>query len=169
MSLLHIISTTSYCRQRPFVVSDPCQGLTLILLSLLHPFQPGLVHCAPRKPNPTQQQKTCGKRCTFLRRKEALTQTHPPQNQRPPPPWLHTGEKSCRPKPLHPRINPGGRFLRYGQYTEASLLQHFYNCVRQCYSNVHTSIATSRRRIIAWRRQGTLLLFFFGSDQDELA
>ena len=33
-----------------------------------------------------------------------------------------------------------------------------HNCVQQCYSNVHTSIATLCRRIIAWRRQGTLLL-----------
>ena len=52
----------------------------------------------------------------------------------------------------------GSRFLQYAQYTEANLLQHFYNRMWRCYSNSRTSIATSRRRIIAWRRQGTLLL-----------
>ena len=50
------------------------------------------------------------------------------------------------------------RFLRYAQHTEASLLQHFYNRMQQSYSNLRTSIATSRRRVIAWRRQGPLLL-----------
>ena len=52
----------------------------------------------------------------------------------------------------------GSRFLQYAQYTEANLLQQFYNRMWRCYSNSRTSIATSRRRIIAWRRQGTLLL-----------
>ena len=52
----------------------------------------------------------------------------------------------------------GSRFLQYAQYTEANLLQQFYNRMWRCYSNSRTSIATSRRRIITWRRQGTLLL-----------
>ena len=52
----------------------------------------------------------------------------------------------------------GSRFLQDAQYTEASLLQHFYKHKRQYYTNLHTSIATSRRRIIVWRCQGTILL-----------
>ena len=35
----------------------------------------------------------------------------------------------------------GSRFLRCAQYMEASLLQHFYNRMLQCYRNLHTSIA----------------------------
>ena len=53
------------------------------------------------------------------------------------------------------------RFLRYAQHTEASLLQHFYNHMQQCYSNLHTSMATSRRCSIVWRRQGTFLLDYY--------
>ena len=55
----------------------------------------------------------------------------------------------------------GSRFLQYAQYTEATLLQQFYNRMWRCYSNSRTSIATSRRRIIAWRRHGTLLLDYY--------
>ena len=55
----------------------------------------------------------------------------------------------------------GSRFLQYDQCTEASLLRHFHKRVRQCYTNLHTSIATSRRRIILWRRQGTFLLDYY--------
>jgi hypothetical protein len=47
-----------------------------------------------RKPNQTRQQKTCGNRYTSLLRQVAPTQTHPPQNRRPPF-WLHAGLKSC--------------------------------------------------------------------------
>ena len=55
----------------------------------------------------------------------------------------------------------GTRFLRYARYTEASLLQRFYNRMWRCYSNLRTSIATSCCRIIAWWRQGTLLLDYY--------
>ena len=55
----------------------------------------------------------------------------------------------------------GSRFLQYVQYTETSLLRHFYRRVRQCYTTLHTSIATSRRRIIVWRRQGAFLLDYY--------
>ena len=33
--------------------------------------------------------------------------------------------------------------------------------MERCYSNLHTSIATSCRRIITWKRQGTLLLDYY--------
>ena len=49
----------------------------------------------------------------------------------------------------------------YCAYTEASLLQHFCSRMRQCYSHSHPSIATSRRRIIAWKRQGAFLLDYY--------
>ena len=53
------------------------------------------------------------------------------------------------------------RVVRGDSYTEASLLQHFCSRMRQCYSHSHTSIATSRRRIIAWKRQGAFLLDYY--------
>ena len=46
----------------------------------------------------------------------------------------------------------GRRFLQSVQCTENSLLHPFYKRVRQCYTALHTSIATSRRRIIVRRR-----------------
>ena len=52
----------------------------------------------------------------------------------------------------------GSSFLQYAQYTEASLLQHFCKCTRQCYTNLHASIATLCCRIVVWKRQGTFLL-----------
>ena len=55
----------------------------------------------------------------------------------------------------------GSRFLWYAQYTKASVLQHCYNRKRRCYSNLHTSIASSRRRIIAWKRQRMFLLDYY--------
>ena len=55
VSVLHVISTTCCYQSRPFVASYPCDPDILILLSLLNPSQPGLVHCAPRKPNQTRQ------------------------------------------------------------------------------------------------------------------
>ena len=57
----------------------------------------------------------------------------------------------------------GNRFLQYAQHTEASLLQHFYKRIQQCYTRLRTSIATMRRRIIMWRRQGTFLLDYYNS------
>ena len=38
------------------------------------------------------------------------------------------------------------------------LVQQFDKRTRQCYTSLHTSIATLRRRIVLWRRQGSFLL-----------
>ena len=54
----------------------------------------------------------------------------------------------------------GSCFVRYAHYTEATLLQQFCQRVRQIYGDLHTSIATLRRCIIAWMRQGTSLLAY---------
>ena len=68
----------------------PCHPDALILLSPPRPFLPGLVRYTVGNPNQTQQQKTYGNRYTSLLRHMAPTQTHPPQNRRPPF-WLHAG------------------------------------------------------------------------------
>ena len=51
--------------------------------------------------------------------------------------------------------------LRYAQFTAVSLLQHFYKCMRQFYTSLHTCIAFSRRCIIGWRRQGASFLAYY--------
>ena len=61
----------------------------------------------------------------------------------------------------HRQWDMESRFLKYAQCTKASLLQRFYNRMWRCYSNLRTSIATLRRRIIARRHQGTLLLDYY--------
>ena len=56
----------------------------------------------------------------------------------------------------------GSRFLQYVQYTETSLLQHFYKRVRQCYTTLHTSIAISRIIYLeASRGPGAFLLDYY--------
>ena len=44
---------------------------------------------------------------------------------------------------------------------EASLLQLFYKWVQQCYTTLHTSIATSCHRVIVRKRQGIFLLNYY--------
>ena len=104
--------------------NNPCRPDALILLSLLRPFLPGLVRYTIGNPNQTQQQKTCGNRYTSLLRHVLPTQTHPPQNRRPPL-WLHAGEKTL--------------------LTQASTSRNWSNAVRYFTQHAGTLYTTDRK------------------------